>query len=221
MVKPALRGDCVDDELVEKVKSVLSEAPERNFLESIELAMNLKNVDMSKPANRVDVEVSLPHGTGKALKIAVFAKGEAALRAEGAGADVIDPSEIDELGADKKKARKTTMEYDMFIAEAQYMPQIGKAMGALLGPRGKMPTPLTPDKDVVDIIEKLRTSIRLRSKDKTTFHASVGKANMEPTAIAENIDAVLNRLIGALPRGSQNIKSVYASTTMGPSVRVM
>ena len=190
-------------------------------MESVDIAMNLKNLDMSNPANRVDIEVVLPHGTGKNLRIGVFAKGETALRAKEAGAEVIDPEEIDELGADKKRARAMAREYDAFIAEAQYMPQIGKAMGALLGPRGKMPTPLTPDKDVVDVIERLRSSIRLRSKDRTTFHARVGRADMEPSAIAENIDAVLSRLKGALPRGAQNIKSVYVSTTMGPSVRVM
>ncbi|HIH69469.1 50S ribosomal protein L1 [Methermicoccus shengliensis] len=211
----------MDDELVENVKRALSEAPKRNFLESVDLAMNLKNIDMSQPANRVDLEVVLPNGLGKELRIGVFAKGETALRAREAGADVIDPAEIAELAADKKRARALARQYDIFIAEAQYMPQIGKAMGALLAPRGKMPTPLTPDKDVVELIDRLKRSVRVRSKDKTTFHVSVGRANMEPEAIAENIDAVLSKLEAALPRGAQNIRSVYVSTTMGPSVRVM
>jgi large subunit ribosomal protein L1 len=209
------------DELVEKIKRAIEEAPSRNFVESVDLAINLKNLDMSIPQNRIDAEIKLPKGLGRDVKVCVFAKGDIALKAKEAGATVIDPAEIPSLGEDRKKARKLAKEYDFFIAEAQYMPQIGRALGPILGPRGKMPKPLTPDKDVVELINSLCDSVRARSRDKTTFHVPIGNRNMSPEDLAENAMAVITRVESLLPKGSQNIRSVYVSTTMGPSVRVI
>ncbi|MHC1624914.1 MAG: 50S ribosomal protein L1 [Methermicoccaceae archaeon] len=210
------------EELVDKITQAIEQAPERKFVESVDLAINLKNIDMSIPQNRVDVEIHLPKGRGNPVSVCVFAKGDNALRAKDAGAVVFPPEEIEELGADKKKARDIAEKYDFFISEPQYMPQIGKALGPILGPRGKMPKPLTPDKDIVDIIQSLsKGAVRVRSKDKKTFHVPIGRRDMAPEDIAENAYEVLSTVESTLRGGKQNIRSVYVSTTMGPSVRVM
>jgi len=210
------------EKIVTAVKQAMEKSPQRKFSESIDLAINLKNLDMNQPHNRLDEEIILPNGVGKQIKIAVFAKGETAQRAKGAGADyVFDPEEINVLGEDKTRAKNLAEEVNFFIAEAAYMPLIGKTLGQVLGPRGKMPIPLTPDKDVVQIINKSRNSIKIRSKDKMTFHISVGRKEMPPEKISENIDTIINRIEHRYERGLYNVKSIFVKTTMGPSVRVI
>ncbi|WP_321430080.1 50S ribosomal protein L1 [uncultured Methanolobus sp.] len=211
-----------DENIVETIEKLLADSPERKFSEGIELAINLKNLDMSQPKNRVDEEILLPHGLGKDLKIAVFAKGEVGLQAKDAGAEMVFSEEdLAEMADDKSRARSVANEFDFFIAEVQYMAQIGKALGAILGPRGKMPTPLPPGKNVADLINSARSSIRVRSKDKLTFHVSVGRRNMEVQKLAENVETVLSRVEGALEKGKHNIRSIYVTSTMGKSVKVI
>ncbi|MCL7414668.1 MAG: 50S ribosomal protein L1 [ANME-2 cluster archaeon] len=210
------------DETIQAVKQALETAPERKFTESVDLAFNLKNIDMSLPANRVDEEIILPNGLGKSIKIAVFAKGDVAQRATGAGAEmIIDPEEIESLGDNKSKARELANDIDFFVSDVAFMPTIAKSLGPVLGPRGKMPEPLTPDKNIEDVIKKAKNSIRVRSKDRLTFHLPVGRGDMGAEELAQNIQAVIDRIEQNLTNGKQNIRSVYVKTTMGPSVKVM
>ncbi|WP_440952928.1 50S ribosomal protein L1 [Methanococcoides sp. FTZ1] len=212
----------VEETILNMVKELIEGSPERKFSESVDLAINLKNLDMSQPKNRVDEEIILPNGRGKTLKIAVFAKGEVGLNAKEAGSDyVFSEEDIKELGEDKSKARSLANECDFFIAEVQYMPLIGKTLGTVLGPRGKMPVPLTPDRNVADLINTTKNSIRIRSKDRLTFHVSVGRRDMDADKLAENIETVMNRVEQALEKGKHNLKSVYVTTTMGKSVRLV
>ncbi len=211
-----------DKSTIEAIEKLLAESPERSFSESVDLAIKLKNLDMSQPKNRVDEEILLPHGRGKDLKIAVFAKGEVGLQAKEAGADrVFSEEELSEIGDDKTLARSIANEFDFFIAEVQYMAQIGKSLGAILGPRGKMPAPLQPGKSVSDLIRSARGSIRIRSKDKKTFHVPVGRRDMDTQKLAENVETVLSRVENSLDKGKHNIKAIYVTTTMGRSVRVL
>ncbi len=208
--------------ILEAVKKVLEESPKRNFSESVDLAINLKNLDMNQPKNRVDEEVILPHGLGKELKIGVFARGEVGLRAEAAGAAyVISDVELDELVTDKSRARILANECDLFIAETQFMPIIGKNLGVVLGPRGKMPIPLLPNKDITELIQSKQNAVRLRSKDKLTFHVPVGRRDMSPDQLAENIETIVSRLERVLDKGKHNLRTVYVTTTMGKSERVV
>lgn len=210
------------EKILEAVKQALEKSPQRKFSESIDLAINLKNLDMNQPQNRIDEEIILPNGIGKPIKIAVFAKGETADRAKAAGADyVFDPEEIAALGEDKARAKSLAEEVNFFIAEAAYMPSIGKTLGQVLGPRGKMPIPLTPDKDIVQIINKAKNSIKVRSKDKMTFHISIGRKDMDTQKLAENITAIVNRIEHRYERGLYNVRSIYVKSTMGPAVRVV
>lgn len=209
------------EETIDKINQAL-QSPQRNFSESFDMAINLKGIDLKKPQNRIDLEIVLPSGLGRDIKIAVFAKGETAKQAESAGANlVLPPEEIDALGDDIARAKTLAEEYDFFIAEAAYMPTIGKKIGIVLGPRGKMPEPLMPDKNIADILNKRKNSIKVRSKDRMTFHLAIGRKDMAPEKIADNAEAVMEHVERALVNGMQNIKSIHASTTMGPSVRLM
>ena len=211
----------VERTILEAVKKVIEESPKRNFSESVDLAINLKNLDMNQPKNRVDEEVILPHRLGNELKIGVFAKGDVGLRAKAAGAAyVISDVELEELAADKNKARVLANECDLFIAETQFMPIIGKNLG-ILGPRGKMPIPLMPNKDIGELIQSKQNAVKLRSKDRLTFHVAVGRRNMNPDDLSENIETIMSRLERVLDKGKHNLRSVYVTTTMGKSERVV
>ena len=210
------------EQILTAVEQAIEKAPQRNFSESVDLAINLKNIDMSQPANRIDEEILLPNGLGKSIKIAVFAKGDIAQRAVDSGAEmIIDPDDIEGLKDDKVKARNLANEIDFFVSEVAYMPSIAKALGPVLGPRGKMPVPLTPDKNIEDIIRKAKNSIRVRSKDRLTFHLPIGRKDMENKLLAENIESIISRIEQSLANGKQNIKSIYIKTTMGPVVKVI
>ena len=207
--------------ILDGVKEALEKAKKRNFRESIELAINLKDVDLSNPKNRINEEILLPKGRGKPVKVAIFAGDELAYKAKDAADLVIPGEEIPELGEDKKRAKQLANEYDFFLAETTYMPLVGKHLGIVLGPRGKMPKPIPPSADPRPIIENLRKMVRARSKDRPTFHVPVGVRDMPPEDIAQNIEAVLNRIISKLERGEMNIRSAYVKTTMGPAVRIL
>ncbi|MBC7081035.1 MAG: 50S ribosomal protein L1 [Thermoplasmatales archaeon] len=210
-------------EIVEAVKNAINEKnnKKRKFIQSVDLIINLKDVDLSRPENRIDEEIELPKGRGKDAKIAVFATGELALKAKEVTNKVIMPDEIKELAEDKKKAKSIAEEYDLFIAEASLMPLIGKSLGKILAPRGKMPKPVPPEINIGELVGKLKKSVKVRSKDKPFIHCMVGKENMSVEDIAENIEAVLHRVEGRLERGRMNIASAYVKTTMGFPVRVI
>ncbi len=209
------------ENVVESIERAIQSAPKRNFVESVDLVINLKNVDLSQPKNRINESVVLPNGRGKPTKIGVFARGDLAIKAKEAGADLLlSPEEISKLSGDKKEIRTVTRNIDFFVAEAPLMPSIGKSFGPILGPKGKMPDPVPSNADPVPLINRLRRTVKIRSKDRPTFHALVGSADQGTDAIAANVEAVLNTVRSRLENGTQNIGSVYVKTTMGPAVRV-
>ncbi|MGP8077785.1 MAG: 50S ribosomal protein L1 [Thermoplasmata archaeon] len=202
---------------VEVVTEALGKAPERKFSETVELSVNIKDLDLSLPKNRVEDDIPLPNGRGKTVRVAVIASPELCQKIRNVADVVITSAELDEFAKGAKKAVGTI---DFFLAEAPLMPTIGKRLGVVLGPRGKMPRPLPPGSDPTNLINALKRSIRVRSKGKRTFHAPVGTRGMTPELIAQNVDVVLTRIVGKLERGRSNIESVYIKTTMGPAVRL-
>jgi large subunit ribosomal protein L1 len=212
-----------DPKTVEAVQKALDESKklDRKFKQSIDVVINLKNIDMNDAKNRIEDEVMLPYGKGREAKIALFASGDLAMKSKPHVDLVIKPEEIEELAKDKKKFKKMADEYDFFIAEAPLMPTIGKTLGIILGPRGKMPKPVPPTIDITNIAKNLRKTIKVRSKTTNTIHATVGREEMSKENIADNIDAIIKRLEGKLERGKLNIGSVYVKTSMGPPMRIM
>ncbi len=208
-----------DQDLEDAVQRALEDRPERNFTESVDLAINLRDLDLNDPSNRIDESVVLPEGTGQETRIVVFADGETALRAEDVADEVYGPDELEDL-ADDDAAKDLAEETDFFIAEQAFMQDIGRYLGTVLGPRGKMPNPLAPDDDVVEEVTRLRNSIQMRSGDRRTFHALVGSEDMGAEEIADNIDVIIRRLHADLEKGPMNVDSMYVKTTMGPAVEV-
>ncbi|MBE6514209.1 MAG: 50S ribosomal protein L1 [Candidatus Methanomethylophilaceae archaeon] len=206
---------------VTAVQKALDGAKKRNFTETVELAINLKDVDLTLPKNRITEDIILPAGRGKQVRVCVIGGGELALKAKDVADRVITPEELGTIADDKKQAKKIANSTDYFIAEAPLMAVVGKRLGTVLGPRGKMPKPIAPGADPAPVIENLRKSVTIRTKDRKTFHAPVGTVDMDAEQIAENVDLILKRVEGHLEKGKHNIASVYVKTTMGPSEKVM
>ncbi len=205
----------------EAVKVVKQDAGKRKFLQGVDLVVGLKNLDLTKPENRVSAEVPLPHGTGKEQKIAIFAEGELARTAEEAGIDrVIGRKEVEELGKDRSKAKRMADEYSSFLAPGDMMVHIGKHLGPVLGPRGKMPKPLSPDVTSKELGGKSGSTVRINVRQQLTVSLQVGKEDMPEDQIADNVEAVLNSLESNLPKGLRQVKSICVKATMGKPARV-
>jgi large subunit ribosomal protein L1 len=209
-----------DQEIEEAVSRALEEAPPRNFRETVDLAVNLRDLDLNDPSNRVDESVVLPEGTGQETSIVVFAEGETAVRAEDVAEEVLDADDLADLGDDDNEAKDLAEDTDFFLAEESMMQDIGRYLGTVLGPRGKMPDPISPDDDVVELVERLKNSVQIRSGERRTFHTRVGAEDMSADEIADNIDVIIRRLEANLEKGPLNLDTIYVKTTMGPAVEV-
>ena len=210
----------MEEKISEAIKNAIEGAPERKFVESLDIAFTIKDVDLKNPNNRIQEEIRLPNGRGKDIKIAMFAASDAAQKAKAAGIHVIDPSEIEELGKNKGTAKKLANAYDFFLSEVPHMGSVGRYLGQVLGPRGKMPRPVPPVMDIASLSSGLRTTTSIRSRDKITFHGAVGSRAQSIEELTDNTMAVWTRVIGKLERGTNNVRSCYIKTSMGPSIKV-
>ncbi|GIS92728.1 MAG: 50S ribosomal protein L1 [Candidatus Thalassarchaeum sp.] len=202
------------------IQRALDESPERKFVESVEISFTLRDVDLKEPVNRIQEEVRLPSGRGKPVKISMFAGGEMATKAKAAGIEVIDPSTIEDLGGNKQLARKVANKSDFFLAEIPHMGTVGRFLGVVLGPRGKMPRPVPPNVDPGMIATGLKDTSIVRSRDRVTFHTAFGSREQGIDDLTVNAVAIWERVMSKLERGAGNIRSCYIKTSMGPAIKV-
>jgi large subunit ribosomal protein L1 len=203
------------------VKEAKEKSEKRKFNQSVELILKLHDVDMKSPEGKIQEVLELPHPLEKLNKICVIASGELAMKARNAKADrVIERSELEALGGKKQDMRKIANGYDVFIAEAPLMPLVGKVLGPVLGPRGKMPLPVPPSADISGLMKKYRKTIVVRLRNQPIIQNRVAMENMKDEEIAENIQAILKILEGKLKKGTKNIRFAYVKTAMGTPVKI-
>ena len=202
--------------LDEAVKLVKSRATAK-FDETIEVAMNL-GVDPRHADQMVRGVVSLPNGTGRSARVAVFAKGAKADEAKRAGADIVGAEDLAE------QIQKGEINFDRCIATPDMMGIVGR-LGKVLGPRGLMPNPKvgTVTMDVTQAVKDAKGgAVEFRVEKAGIVHAGVGKASFEEKAIAENVRALIDSVIKAKPAGAKGhyVKRISISSTMGPGVKI-
>lgn len=208
-------------QLIETLKKVRENSKPRKFSQTIDMTINLVDVDMKKPESKIQEMIELPYPLTKKAKICIVASGELAFKAKQAGADlVIEKDELNTIATDKKRQRELANTYDFFICEAPLMPLVGKSLGATLGPRGKMPTPVPPNANIADQIARHQKLAIVRLKSQPLLQNRVGSEDMKDEEIAENIRVIIRRLEGKLKRGIKNIKSITLKTTMGKPVEL-
>lgn len=207
--------------ILNAVKSAKEKSEKRNFNQSIELIINLKDIDMKSSEGKLQEIIELPYSLEKQNKICIIASGELALKARKANADlVIERAELEGFAGKKRELRRIANEYDFFIAEAPLMPLVGKILGSVLGPRGKMPIPVPPTADIVSLINKHRKTIIVRMRSQPILQCRVGSEKMKEEEITENVQVVLRVIEGKLKRGMKNIKLAYIKTAMGKPVSI-
>ncbi|RLE55122.1 MAG: 50S ribosomal protein L1 [Thermoprotei archaeon] len=209
------------DEIVRAVEEAKKLAKPRKFKQSVDLVIVLRDVDLKRPENRLNIVVPLPHSIpGKERKVCVIAHGDLAVKAREAGADaVLTRDDVEKMAGNKKAVRKLAQTYDFFIAQRDLLPLIGRIMGPILGPRGKMPEPITPAVDLKAYIERLRRAVRIRVRDQPLVMCRVGTEDMDSRKIAENIVAVFEAIEQKF-KIPQNVECAYVKLTMGPAVRM-
>ena len=191
------------------------------FQESFDLAINFrkKELDITKPENRLNQELVLPNPLIPPPKVCAFGDGEFAEKATEAGAErVISKEDIPKIGEEKKERKSLAKSYDFFIAAVDTMPLIGRYLGQTLGSRGKMPRPFPPQADLNAIVNQYHRTVRVRMRNTPTFHVKVGHMKMSDREIADNIVAVLNFVES---KGfTERVSNVKVKTTMGPTIDV-
>jgi large subunit ribosomal protein L1 len=202
---------------IEEAVALLTELSKVKFVESIDVSINL-GVDPRKSDQVVRGATVLPNGTGKDVRVAVFAQGEKAEEAKAAGAEIVG---MDDLAASIKAGN---LDFDVAIATPDAMRVVGQ-LGQILGPRGLMPNPrlgtVTPD--VGEAVRNAKAGqVRYRTDKNGIIHGGVGKIGFEPKAIKENIEALLTDLRKAKPSSAKGtyIKRIVVSTTMGAGIPI-
>jgi large subunit ribosomal protein L1 len=207
--------------LLGAVKEAKANSGEKKFTQSIELILDIKEIDMKSPEGKIQQVVDLPHITGKPNKIVVIATGELALKAKQAKVDkVLERADLEALAGKKKELRKLASTYDVFLAEAPLMPLVGRLLGPALGPRGKLPVPVPPNADIAPLITKHHKTIVVRMRNQPIIQCAVGTADMKEEDIVDNIQAVLRMLEGKLKRGLKNVKYAFIKTSMGTPIKI-
>ena len=202
--------------LEEAIKQIKSRASAK-FDETVEVAMNL-NLDPRKQDQNLRGTVMLPHGTGKSVRVGVFARGDKAKEAEAAGADVVGAEDLAE------KVQAGQIDFDRAVATPDMMALVGR-LGKILGPRGLMPNPRlgTVTQNVAEAVKAAKGGqVEFRAEKAGIVHAGVGKASFTDAALADNVRAFVGAITRGKPSGVKGtyIKKVALSSTMGPGVKV-
>jgi large subunit ribosomal protein L1 len=212
---------------VESIEAAVAEARAKGtergvkFDQSFDIAVNFrkKELDINKPENRLNQELTLPNPLYPPAKVCAFGDGEFAEKALAAGVEhVVSKEDIPKVGEEKKRRKSLAKTYDFFIASTDSMPLVGRYLGQALGPRGKMPRPFPPQTDIGPIVSQYQRTVRIRMRNTPTFHAKVGHVNMGDKQIADNIVAILDFI--ASKGFMERVGNVIVKTTMGPAVEV-
>ena len=209
-----------ETKLLETIKGAKKSEKERKFKQSLEIIMVFRDIDVKK-GFAINEVIQLPKEMSQPAKICVMASGDMGSKAKSANADeVLDNDSITALAQDKRRSRKVLNKYDFFLADTKLMPIVGKSLGQLMGPRGKMPTPVPFNADIQSFLNRFKKSIRVRLKSSLALSCKIGDEGMDESDLATNASTVISAIEKKLPNGEKNIKKIMIKTTMGKAVKL-
>ena len=207
-----------ESQMQDMIKEAKEATKKRNFVQSVELIVVFKDIDVKK-GFQINEVVQLPQSSSDAA-VCVLAGGDMGTKAKEANAAaVVDTDDLDKLAGDKRAARKFINKYDFFLADTKIMPNVGKALGQLLGPRGKMPTPVPFNAPIESFLDRFKKSIRVRVRGSLSISTKIGSQEMDDAGLTANGMTVLRAIEKKLPNGEKNIRDVMVKTTMGGIIK--
>ena len=209
--------------IIKSLQLLRAGASKRNFVQSVDCVLNLKDLDLKKPEGQVDYYFQLPHSNGKKVTLCALVGAELLVQAKSLCDKCIADEEFKSF--DKKAIKKLAVEYTFFIAQANLMNDVAKVFGRILGPRGKMPNPkagaVVPANVNLQITtDRLRNTVRVSNKQQASIKMTVGKENMTDDVLADNILSLYQTTASKLPNESQNVREVLVKFSMSKPVKV-
>ena len=205
---------------VKAIKQAKESDKEHKFTHAIEMIAVFRDIDVKK-GFAINEVIQLPSKMNKPAQVCIIASGDMGTKAKKTNADrVMDGEEITKIGSNKRESRKFINKYDFFLADTKLMPIIGKVLGQLLGPRGKMPTPIPFNASIESFLERFRDSIKIRTKGSLSLSCKIGDETMDDDALASNANTIISSIEKKLPNGSKNIKKIMFKTTMGKIIQI-
>ena len=207
-----------ETQLEDMIKKAKESTKARKFKQAVEMIVVLKDIDVKKGFALNEV-VQIPK-TNSPSTVCVIATGDMGQKAKQAKADaVVGTDELDKFATNKRESRKFINKYDFFLADTQVMPLVGKTLGQLLGPRGKMPTPVPFNAPIESFLQRFRSSIKVRTRASLSVSCKIGDETMDNKDLAINAHAILNAIEKKLPNGEKNVKRVMIKATMGRIIK--
>ncbi|MGB6785802.1 MAG: 50S ribosomal protein L1 [Nitrosotalea sp.] len=206
-----------ESQITQMIVEAKKNQKERKFKQSLELIMVFKDIDVKK-GFAINETVQLPKKLNQPSSVCVIASGDLGLKAKNAD-KVVDGTQLTQIGTNKRESRKLINGYDFFLADTQLMANVGKTLGQFMGPRGKMPTPVPFNAPIDAILERFRSSIRVRLRNSLSLACKIGDESMADDDLAANANAVISTIEKKLPSGDRNIKKVMVKTTMGKVIK--
>lgn len=192
---------------------------QRKFKQSVEIIMVFRDIDVKK-GFAINETVQLPKTLSQPASVCVVASGDLGLKAKSANADrIVDGTEVNKIGANKRESRKLINGFDFFLSDTSLMATVGKTLGQFMGPRGKMPTPVPFNAPIDSILERFRSSIRVRLRNSLSLACKIGDETMSDEDLTANANAVISLVEKKLPSGDKNIKKIMIKTTMGKLIK--
>jgi large subunit ribosomal protein L1 len=208
-----------ESQIAQMITGAKKDSKQRKFKQAVELIMVFKDIDVKK-GFAINETVQLPKKLNRPASVCVIASGDLGLKAKNANADkVVDGAQLTQAGANKRESRKLINSYDFFLADTQLMANVGKTLGQFMGPRGKMPTPIPFNAPIDSIMERFRSSIRVRLRNSLSLACRIGDETMSDDDLLANVNAVISTVEKKLPSGDKNIKKIMIKTTMGKVVK--
>ena len=209
-----------ESELVSLIQEAKKSEKERKFKQSLELYLTFKDIDVKKGFALNEI-IQLPKQMSQPAGVCVMATGDMGIKAKKANADqVIDGDELNKLAENKRETRKLINKYDFFLADTKLMANVGKSLGQLLGPRGKMPTPVPFNAPIETFLNRFRSSIRVRVKNSLALSCKIGDVEMDEKDVASNALAIISAIEKKLPNGDKNLRKIMINTTMGKPIKL-
>ena len=211
------------NQIIEKIKEARELSTKRKFTQTFDLIINLQNMDLKKPTDKVDVGVTLDCPI-KPKKLKIMAIIDHSISgAEEIFDKVLYNEELSALKGDMKKIREITHGYDKFVVQMNYMPLFAQVLGRFLGPMGKMPSPklgmvINPKTPLKELYEKIQKTAHLQTKKNLVLQVSIGSEKEKDETIAKNIEHIYEQLVHALPNQQNNLKNIGLKLTMGKLV---